>query len=137
MSDESRSHFELERGGVRIELTGSWSFLQKMYRRIMRDVDRAAPKASDDSASTSRTPHDHVVWIIRCSDMMRRIYMAEGRHFAESPLHETLDPDVIGTLYTSKQAFQDLLPTVAAGETTIWAKLTEAGREELSNAEPS
>jgi len=132
MSDDSRSHFELERGGVRIELTGSWSFIEHLYRRVMRDVERSDLERSRDSGSVRSTPLDRAFWIIRCSDMMRRIYMAELRDLEESPLSEVLDAESLGTLYIEKSAFEELLPNIAEGESTLWARLTELGRRELT-----
>lgn len=135
MSDENRSEFELERDGVRIRLAGSWQFVQEMGRKVMRDVGRDEPEAAEPAPPSSKHPRRHVLWIIRYGELMRRIYMAEQRDFAESPLHDVLDPDAIGTLHIDKSAFEELLPAVASGEKTIWAKLTEAGRRELEEGD--
>jgi hypothetical protein len=135
MSDENLSEFELERDGVRVELTGNWRFVQEMGRRVMRDVGRGSSEETEERASSTNHRRKHVLWIIRYGELMRRIYMASPRDFAKSPLAGALDPDAIGTLHIDKSAFDELLPAVASGEKTIWAKLTEAGRRELEDAD--
>lgn len=134
MSDDSKSHFSFERGGVRVSITGDWAFVQRMYREILRDVDAARPGETSPAEALDHV-HDHVVWIIRCSEMIRRIYMADASDFSSSPLRRALDPTALGTLYIDRDAFEGLLPDIADREETLWAKLTDAGRRQMRGEE--
>lgn len=135
MSEESRSHFKFECDGVEVEITGSWTFVERMYRQIMRDIDRARPAEESIQTPDPSSSSEHLVWVISCSDMMWRVYMTESIDFAGSPLGRSLDPDAIGTLYIDKASLPKLLPQVADREETLWAKLTEAGRRRIAGAD--
>lgn len=111
MSSDSRSHFQFECDGVRVEITGSWEFVERMYRRVMRDIDRARPTSESIQKPSQSDPRDHVVWIIRCTEMMRRIYMAETIDFEQSPFTRSLDPERVGTLYIGKKRSPGCFPT--------------------------
>jgi hypothetical protein len=136
---ESRFHFECE--GIEIEITGDRAFVEKMYRQIMRDLDRARPSdesiQSDSSAPREGPYSNRVVWVISCSEMLQRVYMTEASNIEDSPLGRALDPERIGSLYIDREAFTDLLPDVADREATLWAQLTEAGRRRIAGESES
>lgn len=135
MSRDSRSHFKFECDGVSVEITGTWRFVEQMYRRVMRDIDRARPPEESIQSPKQSPPRDHVVWIIRSSDMMRRIYMADSDDFDRTAIDRAIDPERVGTLYIGKRAFDELLPEVSKREETLWAELTEAGRKKIVGGE--
>lgn len=126
----SQSQFQFESNDVRIEIEGERSFVEEAYRRVMRDVDAAREGDADPRA---REPaRDEVVWIIRCTPMMRRIYMAESLDLEESPVADVLDVDHLGTAYLDAESFDVLLPTLRDRDDTLWAELTEAGRRRIA-----
>ena len=133
----SRSHFQFECEGIRVEISGDERFVEKMYRQIMRDIDAARP---DDESIQSRrpraqTPHDQVVWLVRAGEMMRRIYMTETRNLQDSPVTRLLDAERIGTLYADKETFERLFPDIQRREETLWAELTDEGRRRIGRTD--
>jgi hypothetical protein len=136
---ESRFHFECE--GIEVEITGDRAFVEKMYRQIMRDLDRARPSEesiqSDDPDEPEGPYSNRVVWVISCSEMLQRVYMTEAANIEASPLSRALDPEGIGSLYIERDTFADLLPDVADREATLWAQLTEAGRRRIAGESES
>ncbi|MFB6375134.1 MAG: hypothetical protein ABEN55_18895, partial [Bradymonadaceae bacterium] len=120
MSEESRSQFRFKCDGVEVEITGSWEFVEQMYRQIMRDIDRARPpKDSIQNNDPSASQRNRLVWVISFSDMMRRVYMTEPGEIRNSLLGRALDPDKIGTLHIDKESLSELLPRVADREETL------------------
>ena len=138
----SRSHFQFECEGIEVEISGDWRYVEKMYRRIMRDIDAARPReesiqSQGPEGPRTKTPSDHVVWIVRFDPMMRRIYMTESKDMQASAVTRRLDPERIGTLYVEKETFKELFPHIHQREETLWAELTEEGRRRISQSSDS
>jgi hypothetical protein len=143
MSDDERMRFRFECEGIEVELVGDDPFVERMYRRLMRDIDaaRGSDASPDDLAADGGQSDDpregNVVWLIRCSDMMRRVYMIDPMHFQNSMLEGCLDASRIASLYVDRDAMETFLPDIVDQHRTLWAELTETGHSELAAFEES
>lgn len=77
-----------------------------------------------------------VVWVQRCSDMMRKIYMATPEQLELGPLNAVLDRRALANVYIDKKVFDNALPHFAQ-ERTMWAELTDEGRQQINLASKS
>lgn len=144
MSDDERTRFRFECEGIEVELAGDDAFVERMYRRLMRDIDAArgpdAPDASDPGEAEP-APDDpregHVVWLIRCDDMMRRVYMIDPMHFRDSILDRCLDDGGIDSLYIERDTMKEFLPDIVDQHRTLWAELTETGHDKIADSDDS
>ncbi|WP_133622040.1 hypothetical protein [Bradymonas sediminis] len=133
-ADES-IRFEFSFHGINIELSGESKFVDTLYRELMRDIEaarqtldkeeeQAEVKAS--AASIEHTP----VWVHRCSEMMRKVYMSNVSEMKRSPVGKTLDYQAVRTFYTDDKAFRAFFPKLADNR-TMWAELTDEGQRTI------
>lgn len=134
MSDD-RTHFQFEFRGVKVEISGTRDYVDNMYRILMRDIEAARRGALDDLEPIEQAEDERLIWVHRCGNMMHKIYMATPRAIRNSALGRALDPARIETLYADKSAFDQLLSSFA-GDRTLWAELTEKGRQTIDEADP-
>ncbi len=149
MADDDESlRFRFECEGIEVELEGDNQFVERMYRKLMRDIDTARRSAepSDESQSTDDAPPSSdtdaplqrgVVWLIRCSDMMRRVYMLDPIHFQRSALDNCLDSDRVASLYVDRDTMKAHLSDIVDQHRTLWARLTETGHDQLAASDDS
>lgn len=145
MSKTDTTHFHFDFGGIILELSGERAFVEKMYKQVMRDVAEArsgtqAPKKSDAKAggggrgSMQAGPSKRrSVWVHRCSDLMRKIYMATPSDVSASILGKSIDSEPVGVIYIDKGAFNGIFPEMDGGQ-TLWAEFTAAGKRKLAEA---
>lgn len=131
MSDDETSRFEFNCHGVRVEIAGERRYVEQMYQALMADIEVARQAAGQQKQAEDLGLDDQIVWVQRCTDMMRKIYMASPDDLAVTPLARALDLELLDTVYIDKPVFDQLL-TRLANERTLWAELTEAGREKIN-----
>ncbi|MBA2661414.1 MAG: hypothetical protein H0U74_03915 [Bradymonadaceae bacterium] len=136
--EEDFTHFQFDFGGISLELSGERAFVEQMYRQIMNDVElvrtgrhRAPETVPVGAATVARAPEPQVLWIHRCSEMMRKIYMATTDDIDETFLAKVLNSAHIGVLYIDKGIMHNTLSNLEKGN-TLWAEFTEAGRQKLA-----
>jgi hypothetical protein len=133
MSADETIRFQFNFRGVEIEISGEDEFVDEMYRELMRDIQAARQcldEPEEEVAPPDAAPEDLPVWIHRCSEMMRKIYMTNAESMQGSILARVLDFSLLRTLYVDKYVFDSFLPTLA-GEHTLWAELTDEGRRTI------
>jgi len=149
MSEEKTTHFQFNLEGIELEISGEQSFVELMYRRIMRDIEEARSLPASGSSKVSRATQPlpaapkavkqvrkesrPVIWVHRCTEMMHKIYMSSPEDIARAPLFRSLESDWISVIYTNEHAITHVIPNVEAGH-TLWAELTDAGRARIKNA---
>ena len=136
MADRDQTQFRFDFGGVRLELSGEREFVELMYRRVMEDVEevRRRIKAGDEPKHAKKTVEPAPsIWVHRCSDMMRKIYMVSSIDLKNSAVGRLVDVEAIGNIYIRKEIFHDLLPRMRDGQ-TLWAEFTPAGRKKIEQA---
>lgn len=141
MSKSDTTHFHFDFGGITLELSGEREFVEKMYKQVMRDVaearsgaHKAARGSSAGKGGTQGTPAKRrSVWVHRCSDLMRKIYMATPADVSSSVLGQAIDSKPIGVIYIDKGAFNGIFPEMDGGQ-TMWAEFTAAGKAKLAEA---
>lgn len=133
MSADDPIQFQFSFRGVDIEISGESAFVDEFYRELMRDIQAAreclessAEDPPDPKAMLNETP----IWVHRCSDMMRKVYMTNADTMEQTILTHLLNFPHLRTLYINKQVFDSLLPTLTR-EYTLWAELTEEGRRTI------
>lgn len=137
MSDENSTHFQFRLGGIELEISGERTFVEKMYQRVMRDIEQArrqvVPPPADESSSAE--VESRIVWVHRCSSMMHKIYMSSPTELSRASLLRCIDPSSVKILYAEKDVFEHILPNGGRGQ-TLWAELTERGRRRIAAAAP-
>jgi len=143
MSTDKTDHFQLNLNGIQLEISGERSFVQHMYREVMRDLEEArrraleakrrGPRGKKKRVSRRERPEPNVIWLHRVSDMVHKIYMASHSDLDDSPLFDVLDRSVLGTLYVEDNLLPRALPRFARGQ-TLWAELTSVGRRKIAEA---
>lgn len=143
MGDDS-SQFQFSISGVELEISGERSFVEAMYQRVMRDVENARSVEPSIDASEpepvprrTRTPRadEPVTWVHRCDQMMRKIYMSSPRELRRSRVLRVVNLERINVIYAHGDTVFDVLPGLEQGQ-TLWAELTEAGRQKIAQAQP-
>jgi hypothetical protein len=131
--DEETVRFQFNFRGVEVEIAGERSYVDEMYQELMRDIEAARRGASEREEVTAFPSEEKVVWVHRCSDMMRKIYMATTDDLGFTFLSKVLRPEALGAVYVDKHVFNDFLPNIA-GDRTLWAELTEEGRRKINGS---
>lgn len=135
MSSEEIVRFQFNFRGVQVEIAGERAFVDQMYQELMRDIE-AARRGAAERKDHLRVPEDQsLVWVHRCSDMMRKIYMASSDDIGFSLLSNSLDASFLSTIYVDKRIFDRFLPNIA-DERTLWAELTEEGKKKINGSKP-
>lgn len=145
MSKTDTTHFHFDFGGITLELSGERAFVEKMYKQVMRDVAEARSGALTPSKSEAKAggggrgwmqagpSKRRSVWVHRCSDLMRKIYMATPTDVSGSILGTCIDSEPVGVIYIDKSAFSGVFPEMDDGQ-TLWAEFTAAGKVKLAEA---
>lgn len=131
MSSDEKVRFQFNFRGVDIEIAGERQFVDEMYQELMRDIEAARRGMANDEAEAAIPDEDNLIWVHRCSDMMRKIYMATPDDVRFTLLSNSLNPAHLSTLYVDKHVFDRFLPNLA-DEHTLWAELTEEGRKKIN-----
>ncbi|RAL25517.1 hypothetical protein DL240_04720 [Lujinxingia litoralis] len=142
MSKSDTTHFHFDFGGITLELSGERTFVEKMYKQVMRDVAEArsqAPPAAAPAQSGSKgrvqagPARRRSVWVHRCSELMRKIYMATPADVSASVVGKVIDSEPVAVIYVDKDAFGGVFPQMDDGQ-TLWAEFTAAGKEKVAEA---
>jgi hypothetical protein len=131
--DEETIQFQFNFRGIEVEIAGDRRYVDTMYQDLMGDIEAARRAAAERNEVLEVPDEESVVWVHRCSEMMRKIYMVTSDDLNLTALSNALDPKAIGMLYVDKYVFDDLLPNIA-NDRTLWAELTEKGREKINNS---
>lgn len=136
MSDDDDARFRFNFGELTLELSGEREFVERMYHRVMRDVEevriRCEAKLDPDEVIQERDQKTSV-WLHRCGSMMRKIYMAARKDIMDTALGEVIDADEIRSVYLDKEAFAHFFRELEHGY-TLWAEFTSVGREKIEEA---
>jgi hypothetical protein len=131
--DEETVRFQFNFRGVEVEIAGERGFVDGMYQELMRDIEAARRGAMERNERLEVPDKETVVWVHRCSDMMRKIYMATSDDLGFTLLSNALEPDMLSTVYVDKRVFDRFLPNIST-ERTLWAELTAEGREKINGS---
>ncbi len=135
MSESKSTQFQFKFAGVEIEIKGEPGFVNRMYRTILADVERArtfedfhlSEVADDDSLSKK------IIWIHRCSEMMNKIYMSTLRELKQNKTLQMLDLQGVGVIYCDPKALGAVLKNHEEGQ-TLWAELTTQGKLKIAKS---
>lgn len=133
MSAGETTHFRFNLHGLEVEISGNIRFVDQMYREVMSDIQSmrtAMETAAQSTSSPQAAPAETPIWIHRCSEMMRKIYMTNAQTMRQTMLAPLLDLTVLRTIYIDKSVFDAFLPALA-DENTLWAELTDEGRRTI------
>lgn len=139
MSADESIRFEFNFEGIKIEISGESDFVDTLYRDLMRDIQAARQDldAADQENLPDQqieqivvTPEQAPVWVHRCSDMMRKIYMSTLAELEGSPLRNALDFGAVRTFYCDDAVFNAFFPGLSDNR-TIWAELTDEGQRTI------
>lgn len=133
MSSEESVRFQFNFRGVQVEISGERRFVDEMYQELMRDIEAARLGASERKDEFRLPDDEGLVWVHRCSDMMRKIYMATTDDIGFTLLSNSLDARRLNSIYVDKHIFDQFMPNVAK-ERTLWAELTEEGKRTINRA---
>ncbi len=132
MSADEMIRFQFNFRGVEVEISGDRTFVEEMYQEVMRDIEAARRGVRDDDTDEIAIAADEsLVWVHRCSDMMRKIYMATPDDLGFTLLSNSLNPAELSCVYVDKRVFDRFLPNVS-DDHTLWAELTEEGRRKIN-----
>lgn len=133
MSSGETTHFRFNLHGLDVEISGDIRFVDQMYREVMSDI-QSFRTSIEAAAHSDRSPHaepaETPIWIHRCSEMMRKIYMTNAQTMRQTMLAPLLDLTLLRTIYIDKSVFDAFRP-VLADESTLWAELTDEGRRTI------
>ncbi len=139
---EDTTQFQFSLAGIELEISGERKFVEKFYRRIMKDIEAsrtwiaAEPSAEeDDPRPRSHETDEPVIWVHRCTDMMHKIYMSSPREVSRARVLRAVDTDHVSVVFADDHMVEKVLPAVERGH-TLWAELTEAGRRRIAEAQP-
>lgn len=133
MSSEETVRFQFDFRGVQVEIAGDRRFVDQMYQELMRDIEAARLGASEREDELKLPDDEGLVWVHRCSEMMRKIYMATADDIGFTLLSNTLDARQLSSIYVDKRVFDRFMPKIA-NERTLWAELTEEGKRTINSA---
>lgn len=141
MSDENSTHFQFRLGGIELEISGDRDFVERMYQRVMRDIEVARKRVANQAPETP--PEDvadeerknQILWVHRCSSMMHKIYMSSPAELDKSPLMRSFETTAVNIVFADRAVFDMVLPSIEKGA-TLWAELTKEGRERIKAAAP-
>ncbi|QDG53987.1 hypothetical protein FIV42_25575 [Persicimonas caeni] len=133
MSSEETVRFQFNFRGVQVEISGERRFVDEMYQELMRDIEAARLGASERKDELKLPDDEGLVWVHRCSSMMRKIYMATTDDIGFTLLSNALDARQLSSIYVDKQVFDRFMPNIAK-DRTLWAELTEEGRRTINSA---
>lgn len=139
MAYDEKTHFRFDFGGIKLELSGDREFVEKMYRQVMEDVEEARRKNKQQKAAgipadgNDADEEKESVWVHRCGDMMRKIYMIARHELKPMMLNRVINPRAVDNIYVEKKAFEKLFPDLENGY-TLWAEFTSTGRERIADA---
>ena len=135
MSDENSTQFQFRLGGIELEIEGERAFVEKMYSRVMRDIEAARhviAKSSDANPGLAARQRQ-ITWVHRCSPMMHKIYMSSPAQLDKSPLMRSIETSAVNIVFADKSVFERVLPSIEKGA-TLWAELTARGRKRIAEA---
>ena len=142
MSDENSTHFQFRLGGIELEISGERDFVERMYRRVMRDIEIARKAVAEErlaqagAASDEERRQKQILWVHRCSTMMHKIYMSSPAELDKSTLMRSFETTRVNIVFADKGVFDMVLPSIEKGA-TLWAELTAKGRERIASASPT
>ncbi len=133
MSENKSTRFQFNFAGVEIELEGKDEFVIEMYQKILSDVERAQGEMRLDSDTTNdNSLSKKIIWIHKCTPMMKKVYMSSGDELKKQPLLNFIDLQGVELIYCDEDAFPSILPEEFAGN-TLWAELTTKGKMSIAN----
>lgn len=138
MANDDEISLRFECGGVQLEISGDHAFVQRMYRRIMEDIEEARRNVEDrrhrPEVPTPQPGKRRSVWLHRCQQMMHKVYMLRDQELDETPLAELVDVEELANMYVDAEAFDQVLGELE-GNDTLWAEFTRSGRKKLKEIE--
>lgn len=133
MSDEEEVSLRFNCAGVKLELSGNRTFVERMYRQIVADVEAARRRVRTRGAESSPHGGPTSTWIHRCGDLMRKIYMGSGVDVRRSMLGGVIDAREVENIYVEDADFLDVFEQF--DDETLWAEFTSVGRQLLGELE--
>ena len=139
MSDDTIS-FCVDFGGVELELSGDREFVETMYQRVLADIERARRRIDDRRAQIKMPELEDgkrpSVWLHRCGELMRKIYMASRHDLERSAIGELFEVEQLTDIYLEEPVFAEFFEHLE-GDNTLWAEFTEVGRDKIASASKS
>ncbi len=103
---------------------------------MVRSMDSSGPSPHAPDASDAK--HDAtVVWLVRCGELMQRIFMARSSDIDRTIVGDVLREEALHSLYVPSSLFDDAFPDMASSTSTVWGQLTDAGRLEMDASDDS
>lgn len=140
MSESKSTRFQFKFAGVEIEIHGKPPFVNKMYRTILADVEKARKlenlDLTDPDPTNDESLSKKIIWIHKCTQMMNKIYMTTLSDLQPQPVLKALDLGGVGVIYCDRESLSDVLPEHQEGQ-TLWAELTSLGKIEIANSQDS
>jgi hypothetical protein len=99
-------------------------------------TQQPAPSARIETPQTPATQDADVVWLIRNGPLMQRIFMSDVSVIEASPVGHLLRGDALHTLVGTSEAFDRVFAEVASESSTVWGKLTDAGKQRMDQTDP-
>lgn len=140
MSESKSTRFQFNFAGVEIEIQGNQEFVNKMYRKILADVEQARVVENLESEGvdivdpTDGSLSKNIIWIHKCSQMMNKIYMSTHNDLKNQPILDALDLHGVGVIYCDRNSISNILPKREEGH-TLWAELTTQGKIQIANSQ--
>ena len=138
MAYDEETKFRFDFGGIKLEVSGDREFVERIYRQVMEDVEEARRRNRAEELDSPRKldgdeEDKEALWVHRCDDMMRKIYMVSRDDLTLKMLNRVVNPRALENIYVEKQAFEKLFPDLENGY-TLWAEFTSTGRERIAKA---
>lgn len=98
----------------------------------------ASRGTSGPTTDASDAKHDAtVVWLVRCGELMQRIFMARSSDIDQTIIGDVLREEALHSLYVPSSLFDEAFPNMASSTSTVWGQLTDAGRIEMDASDDS
>lgn len=141
MADDAELTLKFECGGATVELSGDRKFVERMYRRLMDDIEEARRRVRDRAGEVEiPTPEKKkrpTAWVSRCGEMMRKVYMFSESELESTPLEGIVDLEELSTVHVSREVFSRFFCD-HENKKTLWSKFAPEAREKLAElSEPS
>jgi len=108
----------------------------KTRGNMVRSVDSSNTSGPTPEASDAK--HDAtVVWLVRCGELMQRIFMARSSDIDQTIVGDVLREEALHSLYVPSSLFDEAFPKMASSTSTVWGQLTDAGRIEMDASDNS
>ncbi len=134
MTTPQRTRFSINLAGFTAELEGERTFVEDLYRKIVRDVGPLIAAGSDPQKARREAPkaaptapRGGYTWVYLTTHLFNKVYVIDHTAFEASVLGRYFDVRQVRRVYLNAERTAQA-SGLTAGSRTLWAEFTEEGK---------